>query len=243
MRTPSIGIMNIFVTEKARMAPRGRFPHSSRERGSCTRATADPRHMRPSGTEAAPTKVALHHTILLSNLKTGVNECKTTHQSSINANGGCPSGAFGIGELLTGVKSALSGVTAVITMLAIIVTEHGKKKLRAALFAIVSMRRRMGERALASARPSAALGAFTSLLLLLSDGDGVLTAVGAESAAAVVASENGEGEGTRDGKGEGAAVGASGWNGFVLELEDIMAGRFSLSSVICASSTSFLDGI
>lgn len=75
----------------------------------------------------------------------------------MNASGGCPSGAFGIGEFATGVNSALSGVTTAMTILNTIVTEHGMRRLRAALRATASARtRKLGRDWTAAASATAA---------------------------------------------------------------------------------------
>ena len=60
----------------------------------------------------------------------------------MNASGGCPSGAFGMGEFAMGVKSALRGVTTAMAILNTIVTEHGMRRLRVALRATASARTR-----------------------------------------------------------------------------------------------------
>ena len=87
MSTPNTGIIIIFPIANQAMAPMGNDGHWLR--GTCKRAIADPKHIKPRGTLAAPINVVA---------------------SKINARGGCPSGAFGMGELVTGVKRALRGV-------------------------------------------------------------------------------------------------------------------------------------
>lgn len=92
---PTNGVTTIFASASAAIAPRG---NASPER-TRKHARALPRHIRPTGTHAAPTKLAVSRT---------------------KASGGCPSGATGlkrgwkVGD--GGRKRALSGSTSAITI-------------------------------------------------------------------------------------------------------------------------------
>ncbi len=77
---------SIFPIASHVMAPIGSEVHW--RLGICRRARAEPRQIRLTGTLAAPMNDAASRT---------------------NASGGWPSGAFGIGELGMGVKSAFRG--------------------------------------------------------------------------------------------------------------------------------------
>jgi hypothetical protein len=93
--TPIRGVTTIFARASDAIAPRGKgSPDRTRKQ-----ARALPRHIRPIGTHAAPTKVAVSRT---------------------KASGGCPSGAMGRKRGLKlddgGRKSALSGSTSAITI-------------------------------------------------------------------------------------------------------------------------------
>lgn len=59
MSTPSIGEMTILAMAKALIAPTGIAFHEGTFMGTLSRASADPRHISPMGTLAAPTKVAV----------------------------------------------------------------------------------------------------------------------------------------------------------------------------------------
>jgi hypothetical protein len=92
---PIRGVTTIFARASDAIAPRGKgSPDRTRKQ-----ARALPRHIRPIGTHAAPTKVAVSRT---------------------KASGGCPSGAMGRKRGLKlddgGRKSALSGSTSAITI-------------------------------------------------------------------------------------------------------------------------------
>jgi len=93
--TPIRGVTTIFARASDTIAPRGKgSPDRMRKQ-----ARALPRHIRPIGTHAAPTKVAVSRT---------------------KASGGCPSGATGRKRGWKfddgGRKSALSGSTSAITI-------------------------------------------------------------------------------------------------------------------------------
>ena len=102
--TPIRGIMTILARASDAIAPRGKgSPDRMRKQ-----ERALPRHIRPIGTHAAPTKVAVSRT---------------------KASGGCPSGATGrkCGWKLDdgGRKSALSGSTSAVTIASTITIGEG----------------------------------------------------------------------------------------------------------------------
>ena len=86
--TPNTGITSILPTASHVIAASGRSLHWLS--WIFIRARADPKQINPRGTLAAPMKEQV---------------------SIMNASGGCPSGAFGIGELSTATKSAFRGLT------------------------------------------------------------------------------------------------------------------------------------
>ena len=112
--TPTIGMTIIFPKASPIIAPTGNsdsFPNHVLHGGNFNRASAEPRHMSPSGTLAAPIKFAV---------------------SRMKARGGWPSGAFGIGEGPEpggrGVKSALSGVMSAMGKAKIIANAGGVRR-------------------------------------------------------------------------------------------------------------------
>jgi hypothetical protein len=102
--TPIIGMTTILPSASEAIAHLGKDPSDRKLR----EARALPRHIRPSGMHAPPTKVAV---------------------SKIKASGGCPSGATGrkCGWKVDdgGMKSALSGSTREITNESKITTVQG----------------------------------------------------------------------------------------------------------------------